>query len=193
MTFPENTQGESQRARRRRLQEGFFEEFCQGRGLDIGAGGDPLFKDIETWDWAHGQGDATFMQGVPDDSYDFVYCSHVLEHLHDPWAGIRSWFRILKPGGFLIVAVPHRDLYEKKLELPSKWNPDHKKFWLLDVHENKWTLGLVQTIREALHGKDFALIQARTCMRNLVNQRDPDKHSWGEYSNEAVVKKGKLV
>ena len=192
MTFPDNTQGESQRARKRRLQEGFFDDYCKGRGLDIGAGNDPLFKDIETWDKMSGHGDATHMLGVPDETYDFVYCSHILEHLDDPWAGIRSWFRILKVGGFLIVAVPHRDLYEKKFKLPSKWNQEHKKFWVLDRHHNEWTLGLIQTIQEALACSDYRLLLARINMRDLTNQFNPDKHSWGEYSIEAVVKKGAI-
>ncbi|MGV0949197.1 MAG: methyltransferase domain-containing protein [Azonexus sp.] len=190
MTFPENTQGESQRARKRRLQEGFYDDWCQGRGIDIGCGPDPLFSGIETWDRDNGQGDATHMKGVEDNIYDFVYASHLLEHLDDPWAGLRSWYRITKPGGFIVVAVPHRDLYEKKLELPSKWNPEHKKFWVMDRHKNQWTLGLVQTIHEALMGKDYTLMLARICMRNLTNAKDPTKHSWGEYSIEAVVKKG---
>lgn len=192
MKFPENSQGESQRSRKRRLQEGFFDDFCKGRGIDIGAGNDPLFADIETWDWDHGQGDATHMKGVANDTYDFVHCSHVLEHLYDPWEGIRNWFRILKPGGFLIMAVPHRDLYEKKLELPSKWNPDHKKMWLLDRHANAWTLGLIQTVQEALIDHVYTIIQARILMRNLANAHDPTRHSWGEYSCEIVVKKGKI-
>lgn len=188
-----DTQGESQRARNRRLKEGFFDEFCVGRGLDIGAGRDPLFEDIETWDYDRGNGDATLMDGVENCSYDYVYCSHILEHLKNPWKGVANWFRILKDGGYLIVAVPHRDLYEKKLELPSNWNPDHKTYWLLERHTNPFTLGLIQTVQEALTGVDYAIIQARVMMRGLVHGNDPTKHSWGEYSCEIVVKKGKLI
>lgn len=191
--FPENTSGETQRSRKRRLAEGFFDDFCKGRGIDIGAGHDPLFDGIETWDWLNGQGDATFMKGVEDGTYDFAHCSHILEHLHDPWEAIRNWYRIVKVGGFIIIDVPHRDLYEKKLELPSRWNPEHKKFWVLDTHVNGWTLGLIQTVREALTGRPNTLMLARTMMRGLTKHDDPNNHSWGEYSNEVVVKKGPIV
>lgn len=191
--FPEGTQGEAQRARSRRLKEGFFEDFCQGRGIDIGAGKDPLFFGIDTWDWMSGQGDATFMRGIADNTYDFAHCSHILEHLQNPWEAIRNWHRIVKPGGYVIIDVPHRDLYEKKLELPSRWNPEHKKFWLLSRHENEWTLGLIQTVQEALEKSQFTLLLARTLMRGLTKHDDPNSHSWGEYSNEVVFKKGPII
>ena len=43
---------------------------------------------------------------VSDQSQDFLMLFHVLEHLYDYRACIRESFRILKPGGMLIGAVP---------------------------------------------------------------------------------------
>jgi hypothetical protein len=39
--------------------------------------------------------------------------------------GIRNWFRIIKPGGHLIITIPDEDLYEQGV-WPSKGNLDHK-------------------------------------------------------------------
>lgn len=41
-----------------------------------------------------------------DDSWDFIVCHHVIEHLRDDRAGLMEFHRILKPGGFAIVSVP---------------------------------------------------------------------------------------
>ena len=47
--------------------------------------------------------------GVEDGSYDAVIASHVVEHLADPIGALREWFRVLNPGGALLLVVPHRD------------------------------------------------------------------------------------
>ena len=39
--------------------------------------------------------------------FDLVFCSHVVEHLVDPWRHLRNLFAITAPGGSLIVAVPN--------------------------------------------------------------------------------------
>ena len=42
-----------------------------------------------------------------DDTFDRVEASHVLEHLDRPFLVMRELHRILKPGGELLVRVPH--------------------------------------------------------------------------------------
>ena len=64
-----------------------------------------------------------------DDSFDAIYSSHCFEHI-GPWKEVlRDWYRILKPGGFLIIVVPHQFLFERKRRLPSPINADHKRFY----------------------------------------------------------------
>jgi hypothetical protein len=46
------------------------------------------------------------MIGVQSGTYDIVICSHILEHVTDPDKGLAELYRILKPGGFVIVMVP---------------------------------------------------------------------------------------
>src|SRR3970282_1033769 len=99
-----------------------------GRGLDIGFGGDLLTPNCRGWGFEHG--DAQYLRGIGDAAFDFVYAGHPLEHLADPAGSLRNWWRVLKPGGHLIIYLPHRDLYEKRTQLPSPWNPDHKFFYL---------------------------------------------------------------
>jgi SAM-dependent methyltransferase len=44
--------------------------------------------------------------GLPDDRFDLVLCSHILEHVPDDGAAMREMARVTKPGGALLVMVP---------------------------------------------------------------------------------------
>jgi SAM-dependent methyltransferase len=57
----------------------------------------------------------------PDSSFDVLVASHVLEHLHDRAAVVKEMFRVLKPGGTLIVAVPIKPVIINTL-LTFFWN-----------------------------------------------------------------------
>ena len=41
-----------------------------------------------------------------DNSYDFIFCNHVLEHIPDDTKAIQELFRVLKPGGMAILQIP---------------------------------------------------------------------------------------
>ncbi|MDB4888434.1 MAG: methyltransferase family protein [Gemmatimonadetes bacterium] len=96
-----------------------------GRGLDIGCGDDPVRPDVERFDVE--QGDANRITSFITDleSFDYVFSSHCLEHMHDPKRAITEWWALVKPGGTLMVIVPDEDLYEQGY-WPSLFNPDHK-------------------------------------------------------------------
>lgn len=42
----------------------------------------------------------------PDESFDVVLCSHVLEHVPDDGKAMRELYRVLRPGGWALVLVP---------------------------------------------------------------------------------------
>jgi SAM-dependent methyltransferase len=178
---------ETKKSHKRRKKEGWFEKYAppDKLGIDIGAGGDPIHPTFRVWDIKFKDGDATLMKGVPDNSYHTVYASHILEHLTKPILALKNWYRILKPGGHLIVVVPHRDLYEKKKRLPSRWNRSHKTFWLPDKGEPPDTKNFKKIIRKAGPGK---IVLFRTLDEGFDYVKK-NKHSRGEYSIEAIIQK----
>lgn len=103
--------GESARCHERREKEGFFDKYCKGEGLDIGYGSDPIVPDVYGWDAENG--DAQFLHGVEDESLDYVYSSHCLEHLWDVRTAIHNWFRVLKRGAILLSPF-RRETYMKR-------------------------------------------------------------------------------
>lgn len=110
------------RAKPRRLKEGFY-KYCAGRGLDIGCGATPITSLCERWDIE--DGDAQLLEGIHYSMFDWIYSSHCLEHLASPAAALRRWWEVLKPGGYLLLAVPDEDAYEQYY-WPSPFNGDHK-------------------------------------------------------------------
>jgi SAM-dependent methyltransferase len=175
---------ETSKAFARRERENFFTKYCVGQGLDIGFGGDLIVSNAKGYDFEHG--DAQFLNNIQDETYDFVYSSHTLEHLDDVVTALKNWYRVVKKNGYLILYIPHRDLYEKKQTLPSQFNDGHKHFFLLDKDEEPDTFGILPLITRTLNCHE--IIYAKECSEGHTIT-DPLLHSNGEYSIEVVIKK----
>ena len=156
-----------------------------GKGIDIGWEGDRVTKNCHTWGLE--DGDGTFMNGVKDETYDFVYSSHTLEHINDTYTALKNWIRILKKNKFLILYIPDRDLYEKKKELPSNFNKDHKHFFTMyELNDSNSTIAIIPFIENNF--KNLKLVYKKRCDFEYKNP-GPEEHSIGEYSIELVFQK----
>lgn len=60
----------------------------------------------------------------PDQAFDVIYCSHVLEHVQDDRKAIREFYRTLKGDGWAILLVPITA--EKTFEDPSICEPEER-------------------------------------------------------------------
>lgn len=64
----------------------------------------------------------TYASQVESSPYDLIVSFHVLEHIADPAQELRTWFRLLAPGGKLLIEVPHQAGHPL---LESDRNPEH--------------------------------------------------------------------
>ncbi len=46
---------------------------------------------------------------IPNAGYDALLASHVLEHIANPLGALKEWSRVVRPGGHLLLVMPHRD------------------------------------------------------------------------------------
>jgi len=164
-----------------RRQHG-YERYLRGHGIDIGWGHDclspALFPGITAVDpYDRAQGDAHTCATIADGQYDFVYSSHCLEHLHNPWQAFAHWIRICKPRGYLVTAVPHEIFYEK-CRWPSRFNRDHRWSWTLE-----WPSNLPRSIHVPTFVAQFmasvTLVQAQTVLEHFDFTRFKEDQTLG--------------
>jgi SAM-dependent methyltransferase len=104
-----------------------------GNVLDIGfRGGNPNAKPVTGKaigvDLDYPGYDGTHLP-FDDQSQDAIHASHVLEHIPNYREVLADWHRVTKVNGHLIIIVPHWHLYERRPDLPSRWNGSHQRFY----------------------------------------------------------------
>lgn len=107
--------------------------YVRGKVLDLGAGPFRLFKHCITMDNQSEYkgmnlrpdiiGDCADLSVFATKSMDSVFSSHLLEHMENPGEVLKEWWRVIKPGGHLVLYLPHKDFYPNIGQ--SGANPDH--------------------------------------------------------------------
>jgi ADP-heptose:LPS heptosyltransferase len=114
----------------------FIVPYTRGRILDLGCGpwrAFPHFIGIDSGkqygrpinEVANITGDCEDLSLFADASMDGVFSSHLLEHIEDTRAALTEWWRVIKPGGHLVLYLPDADEYPNIGEEGA--NPDHKR------------------------------------------------------------------
>jgi SAM-dependent methyltransferase len=150
-----------------------LDRFVQAHGsagftLDIGAQNGPYaahFPNRVALDIRPGRGvrilgDAQAM-GIVDGVFDVVLCTEVLEHLPEPQRAIDEMFRVLKPGGTLLLTTrflfPIHDAPHDYFRF-TKYGLRHllRRFEILELQEETDSLGTIAVLLQRLG------MQART-------------------------------
>lgn len=87
--------------------EAAFLDFAASR-IASGVGLDDQVADVPDSRWKRIRADITQRLPLEDNSFDHVVMLAVLEHLREPEAVLRETFRVLAPGGSLIMTWPQR-------------------------------------------------------------------------------------
>jgi predicted SAM-dependent methyltransferase len=151
-------------------------QYTRGRGIDVGCGAwkaFPHFIGVDNYTDQRMFGtqmkpdviaNADDLALFADGSMDFVYSSHLLEHLEDTEKTLREWWRVIKVGGHLCLYLPHK-LFYPNIGVKGA-NPDHKHDFMPD---------------------DIVDIMKRLGSWDLV--RNEDRNGGSEYSFFQVYKK----
>jgi SAM-dependent methyltransferase len=95
--------------------------------------------------------DAVNISNVKNETYDFCFSSHSLEHIANPLKAINEWLRIIKNGGYIIIIVP-----EKSACFDHKRN--YSKFsTLLSQYEKNVGEDDLSTLPEILTNHDLSM------------------------------------
>jgi len=84
----------------------------------------------------------------PEESFDIIYCSHVLEHVQDDRIAMREFFRVLKKDGWAVLLVPVTA--DKTFEDPMILTPSERLiFFGQEDHVRRYGPDYVDRLREA--------------------------------------------
>lgn len=160
--------------------------YTRGKGLDIGCGPNkafPHFIGVDNYADTRLFGigmkpdiyveDATNLDIFQNESMNFVFSSHTLEHIEDHQKALKEWWRVIKPEGYLVLYLPHKDLYPNIGTEGA--NPDHKHDFLPD--------DIIQVMRE-IGGFDLIINESR-------NTDNGEGQPGNEYSFLQVYRKRK--
>ena len=85
---------------------------------------------------------------LQNETIDNIYCSHVLEHVHDDKQAMREFYRVLKEDGWAILLVPI--MSDVTFEDPSITDPkDRKREFGQEDHVRRYGPDYVQRLEEA--------------------------------------------
>ena len=120
----------------------------------------------------------------PDDWFDFIICSEVLEHVRDPKIVLTEIHRLLKPNQYMVVTVPNENLINQT------------KKWVLKFGLKKWVAGkyaMSNNMMEEWHRTEVEKEYLFDACKNNFNLKKviPIPFSWLPYHHIYVFQNGK--
>ena len=81
-----------------------------------------------------------------DETFDFIWCRHALEHSVMPFIALLEFYRVLQDGGFVYVEVPSNSIFSIENEshysvfCDEAWNALFEKAGFLVTHRGQYSL-----------------------------------------------------
>jgi SAM-dependent methyltransferase len=99
-------------------------------GVDVSTAAVEMGHELYGLDLHHGRMDGL---DFPDNHFDAVTCWHTFEHVYDPKLYLREIGRVLKPGGYFVMAVPNAGCWQQRV-FGGSWYHLH-----LPYHLHHWS------------------------------------------------------
>lgn len=116
-------------------------DYCRGNGVDLGSSGDPVVPhaiqvDLPPAEYRHyntsrpeaviqWRGSAMDLP-FKDATLDWLHSAHLLEDFADWAPPLMEWNRVLKPGGYMLIAVPDRGRFRAAVARGQGDNLSHR-------------------------------------------------------------------
>lgn len=133
---------------------------CRVSAIEIDEKSVEILKRFCERVWRRDLNDASWAEGIPEGAYDNVVIADVLEHLVDPWTLLRRASAFLKPGGSIVVSIPHAS-HAAILACLLNNDFDYRDWGLLDrTHIRFFSMKNLQALFEGagLRIADFAFV-----------------------------------
>lgn len=171
-----NKNGATRESIFRRYEMNDVIEFTKGVGIEVGCGLNKIHSAaigvnivLSDSDFGYPFGaqikaDGMRLPWFSDNSLDYVFSSHCLEHFYEPETALIEWTRVLRIGGHLVMILPHKKFYPN-IGQPNA-NRDHKHDFLpSDIKEmidkfGRYELIRIDTLHEKLKDNKIALSEA---------------------------------
>lgn len=116
----------------------YAKHVCKGKGVDVGCGKvEWAFPGATPVDFTVGW--EFHAHNLPYLDYDYIFSSHLLEHLNNPWDALDHWYDCLKVGGVLFLYLPDvTTKYGNDYHLP--WNNKKHKTIIEPHHIQKYMI-----------------------------------------------------
>ncbi len=103
-----------------------------------------------------------------NDTFDWVICNHVLEHIPNDQLAMQEIFRVLKPRGQAILQVPYSPVLKKTFEDPNITSKaDREKYFGQFDHVRIYGTDYISRLESA--GFHVNLIEQNKTFNNVVN------------------------
>lgn len=86
----------------------FAQQFCKGKGLDIGGLVGCHFPEAQIVNIVENDGYDAYK--LPSGTFDYIFSSHTLEHLPDYIKALEYWKSVLTEDGVLFLYLPHPEM-----------------------------------------------------------------------------------
>jgi SAM-dependent methyltransferase len=145
--------------------------------------------DTYQFDANKAPGRAYFCEGndlaqIEENRYDFLLSSHNLEHFANPVKALKEWQRVLKPGGHIVLILPH---YEKTFDQGRPLTTVDHMLADYDLQTGEDDLTHVEEIYEARRPRGEANDELRAVLLSNFSHRKMHHHTFDEGNSRRLL------
>ena len=100
-----------------------------------------------------------FEEVTDENRYDYIFASHVVEHLENPNATLEKMYQALKPGGYIFVTVPNALAASRQLALKMDLLQDHYALTENDIRGGHRRVYNPETIGDEVRKAGFDVVE----------------------------------